>query len=256
MSQTLGRALQMLISMGTSDRSLQELADEIGVHKSTALRLLRTLEEERFVQHDDAHRYRLGTRLFELANQALEQREIQVVAHPHLIRLNRTTSQTIHLAAFEGGQAIYIDKLDSKHAIRMYSRVGLPAPLHCTAVGKILVSALPPAEREAVARSIEYTPMTENTTLTAEDYLAELEIVARQGYAEDHEEHESFVNCLAVPVRDGTGSIVAALSVSVPNIVTDFQGVLELRPLLAECARAISADLGWRPRDASVEITD
>ncbi len=247
MSQSLARAMQMMISMSEGERSLEQLADELGVHKSTALRLLRTLEDERFVHHDSAHRYRLGTRLFELANRALEQRTVRTVAHPRLAELNRATSQTVHLAVYESGQAVYIDKFDSTHSVRMYSRVGLPAPLHCTAVGKVLVAALPPAEREAVARSIDYVKMTDKTLLTPDAYLAELRKVARQGFSEDHGEHESFVNCVGVPIRDGSGAVVAAMSVSVPTIVLDHQGVLELLPLVRDTADAISADLGWHP---------
>jgi len=247
MSQSLARALRLMISMSDGDRSLEQLADELGVHKSTALRLLRTLEDERFVHHDDRHRYRLGSRLFELANRALEQRAVLSVAHPYLVELNRVTTQTIHLAVYESGQAIYVDKLDSRHSVRLYSRVGLTAPLHCTAVGKVLVAALPPAQREAVARSLDYVRMTENTNRDAATYLVELERVARQGFSADHGEHESFVNCLAVPIRDGTGAVVAAVSVTVPTIVLDYQGMLELLPIVRDTADAISADLGWRP---------
>ncbi|MET0966284.1 MAG: IclR family transcriptional regulator [Nakamurella sp.] len=245
MSQSLAKALQMMISMGGEDKSLEQLAADLDVHKSTALRLLRTLEDERFVQHDSQHRYRLGTRLFELANQALEQRAVRTVAHPHLAELNKDIGQTVHLAVFESGQAIYIDKFDSRHAVRMYSRIGLPAPLHCTAVGKVLVSSMPLAEQQRIADGIDYVKMTDRTILTAADYLAELKLVAQQGYAEDHEEHETFVNCVGVPVRDGTGAVVAAMSVSVPNIVLDHQGVLALLPVVRETADVISADLGW-----------
>lgn len=246
MSQSLARAMRMMISMSESDCSLEQLADELGVHKSTALRLLRTLEDERFVQHDSAHRYRLGTRLFELANRALEQRTVRTVAHPRLAELNRATSQTVHLAVYESGQAVYVDKFDSMHSLRMYSRVGLTAPLHCTAVGKVLVAGLPPAEREAVAARIDYVPMTSRTLRSPTAYLAELKKVAEQGFAADHEEHESFVNCVGVPIRDGTGAVVAAMSLSVPNVVLDQQGVLDLLPLVKDTADAISADLGWQ----------
>lgn len=255
MSQSLARAMQMMISMGEQERSLEQLSETLGVHKSTALRLLRTLEEERFVQHDSNHRYRLGTRLFELANQALEQRTVRTVAHPLLAALNQATGQTVHLAVYESGQAIYIDKFDSTHAVRMYSRVGLPAPLHCTAVGKILVSSLPIAEQQRIAGSLDYVKMTSNTILTPADYLAELTRVAQQGFAEDHEEHEAFVNCVGVPIRDGTGAVVAAMSVSVPNIVLDHQGVLDLLPTVHATADAISADLGWRPTPSRKILT-
>ncbi|WP_280235251.1 IclR family transcriptional regulator [Nocardia cyriacigeorgica] len=251
MSQSVSRALSILVSLGEDSRSLDELAGALGVHKSTVLRLLQTMESQRFVTHDAQHRYALGSRLFELANHALEQRDIRTVARPHLSALNTETQQTIHLATFESGEAIYIDKFDATQSVRMYSRIGRPAPLHCTAVGKVLVSALPPAERETIAHRLDYRRFTDNTITTPEGYLAELDVVATQGFAEDHEEHESFVNCIGMPVRNGTGAVVAAVSMSVPDILLDHDQVLAELPRLRAAAEAISIDLGWTPGRAT-----
>ncbi|MFC9894621.1 IclR family transcriptional regulator [Nocardia sp. NPDC127579] len=247
MSQSLSRALTILLSLGTDGRSLDQLAGELGVHKSTVLRLLQTMEAQRFVTHDSDHRYLLGSRLFELANQALEQRDVRTLARPHLAALNTDTGQTIHLATYESGEAIYIDKFDAIQSVRMYSRIGRPAPLHCTAVGKVLVSARPRAEWRAIAERIDYREFTDRTIRDPEQYLAELELVAAQGYAEDHEEHETFVNCIGVPVRDGTGAVVAAVSMSVPDMLLDHDQVLARLPRVRAAADAISAELGWSP---------
>ncbi|QIS11174.1 IclR family transcriptional regulator [Nocardia arthritidis] len=245
MSQSLLRALTILVSLGTDTQSLDQLAAQLGVHKSTVLRLLQTMESERFVTHDSQHRYALGSRLFELANQALEHRDVRALARPHLAKLNAQTGQTIHLATYESGDVIYIDKIDAIHSVRMYSRIGRPAPLHCTAVGKVLVAAQPPAERRAIADRIDYHPFTERTIRTPERYLAELEMVAAQGYAEDHEEHETFVNCIGVPVRNGTGAVIAAVSMSVPDMLLDHDQVLAALPQVRAAADAISIELGW-----------
>jgi DNA-binding IclR family transcriptional regulator len=247
-SQSLSRALTILGLLGTGARSLDQLATVLDVHKTTVLRLLRTMEAERFVRHDADHRYLLGSRLFELANDSLEQRDVRSVARPHLVELNSTTGQTIHLAAYEAGEAVYIDKFDATQSLRMYSRVGRPAPLHCTAVGKILVSARPRAERERIARAITYTRFTDRTIDSPERYLDELDLVLGQGYAEDHEEHESFVNCVGVAVRNGTGDVVAAVSMSVPDMLLDHQQVLGALPQIRRTADAISEDLGWRAK--------
>ncbi|MFI9511064.1 IclR family transcriptional regulator [Nocardia sp. NPDC052566] len=247
MSQSLLRALTILVSLGQDTQSLDQLAAQLGVHKSTVLRLLQTMESERFVTHDSQHRYALGSRLFELANQSLEHRDVRALARPHLAALNAETRQTIHLATYESGDVIYIDKLDAIHSVRMYSRIGRPAPLHCTAVGKVLVAAQPRTEWRAIAERIEYHPFTERTIRTPEGYLAELERVAAQGYAEDHEEHETFVNCIGVPVRNGTGAVVAALSMSVPDMLLDHEQVLAALPQVRAAADAISTELGWTP---------
>ncbi|MEU7633687.1 IclR family transcriptional regulator [Nocardia sp. NPDC049220] len=252
MSQSLSRALTILVSLGEDSQSLDQLANQLGVHKSTVLRLLQTMEAQRFVTHDSQHRYMLGSRLFELANRTLEQRDVRTLARPHLTALNAATKQTIHLATYESGEAIYIDKFDATESVRMYSRIGRPAPLHCTAVGKVLVSARPRAEWPSIAEQIDYRPFTEHTIRTPESYLRELEKVAAQGFAEDHEEHESFVNCIGVPVHDGTGAVVAAVSMSVPDMLLEHDQVLAELPRVRATAEAISAELGWTPSQVTI----
>ncbi|ATL67079.1 IclR family transcriptional regulator [Nocardia terpenica] len=247
MSQSLQRALTILVELGEDAKTLDQLATRLGVHKSTVLRLLQTMEAQRFVTHDSGHRYTLGARLFELANRSLERRDVRTVARRHLEALNAATGQTVHLATYESGEAIYIDKLDATQSVRMYSRVGRPAPLHCTAVGKVLVSAQPRTQWRAIAEKLDYHPFTDRTIRTPERYLAELETVAAQDFAEDNEEHESFVNCIAAPIRNGTGTVVAAVSVSVPDMLLDHDQVLGLLPRVRATADAVSTELGWNP---------
>jgi DNA-binding IclR family transcriptional regulator len=248
MSQSLSRALTILGALGEGPKSLEQLAVQLDVHKSTVLRLLRTMESERFVRHDADHRYVLASRFFELSNRALEQRDVRTLARPHLSALNAGTGQTVHLAVYESPEAVYIDKLDAIQSVRMYSRVGRPAPLHCTAVGKVLIAGLPRSEWRQIAERIEYTKFTERTIDSPDRYLAEVELVAAQGYAEDQEEHESFVNCIAVPIRDGTGAVAAAVSMSVPDMLLNHEQVLATLPQVRTAAEAISDELGWDPR--------
>jgi DNA-binding IclR family transcriptional regulator len=247
MSQTVARAMRLLRELGDGERTLEELAATIDVHKTTALRLLRPMEDERLVQRDTAYRYRLGPQLFALAGLALEQRGIRGVAAPRLRELNAETGQTVHLAAYEGGEVVYVDKYDSRHPVRMYSRIGLRAPLHCAAVSKVLLADLPEPQRRRVVAAIEYTPHTPNTITDPQALLAELRIVAEQGWAQDRAEHESFINCLAAPVRDVTGRVVAAISISVPDVVLPYEEVLELLPRLRRTADEVSADCGLAP---------
>ena len=244
MSQSLRRALTILGELGDGPRGLDELAATIGVHKTTVLRLLRTMEAEGFVHGDAGHRYHLGSRLVALAGAALEERGVRSVAAPHLARLNDATGETVHLGVYEGGSVVYQDKYDSRRAIRMYSRVGLSMPLHATAIAKVLLADLPEPHRRRVAREIEYTRFTDNTLTGPAALLAELDRVAAQGYALDDAEHETFIRCVAAPVRDATGRAVAAVSVSVPAVVQDRDGVLALLPGLLDTVRAVSADCG------------
>ncbi len=244
MSQSLDRALAILSELADGPRTLDQLAETVDVHKSTVLRLLRTLESRRFVQRSDPRHYRLGVSLFDLASRALEDRDVRRLVEPALRVLNETTRHTVHLASYEAGEVVYIDKFDGQHSVRMYSRIGRRAPLHCTAVAKVLLAALPVADRRSVANRIIYEPRTPNTITNPTDFLAELAKVAADGYAVDNAEHEEFIHCVAAPIHDANGAVVAAVSVSVPKMMLDFDGLLGLVPELRRAAAAASADCG------------
>jgi DNA-binding IclR family transcriptional regulator len=246
-SQSLDRALTVLAGLAEGPRTLDQLAELAGVHKSTVLRLLRTLEVHRFVQRDGVRYYRLGTALFDLAYRALEERDVRRLVEPALRDLNAATGHTVHLASYEGGEVVYIDKFESRHHVRMYSRIGRRAPLSCTAVAKVLLAALPPAERRAVAVSIDYPPCTANSITGPEAYRAELARVAERGFAVDNAEHENFINCIAAPIRGIRGEVLAAVSLSVPTMLLDLDGLLGLVPDLLAAAAKASAECGWSP---------
>ena len=244
MSQSLGRALDLLDLVSRGVGTLDALAAEVGVHKATVLRLLQTLERRGFVSHGSGHRYHVGPALFALASTALEAQDVRAAAARHLRSLAAETGQTIHLAAYQDGVVSYIDKVESRQPLRMYSHVGAPAPLHATAVGKVLLGGLDTAERERVAVGIAYERYTDRTIATPAALLAEVRLSAERGWAEDHEEHETFMNCVGAPVFGPDGLVAAAVSVSVPNVVLPYEGVLGLLPALLATTAAISAELG------------
>lgn len=215
------------------------------MHKTTVLRLLRTLESQHFVHRQGNRHYRLGSAVFDLAHRALEDRDVRRSAAAALADLNARTGHTVHLATYEDGEVVYVDKYEGRHSVRMYSRIGRRAPLRCTAVGKVLVAALEPARRAEVAASLGYPRLTEKTLSGPDEYLAELRRVAARGYAVDNAEHEGFVHCVAAPVRGTGGAVLAAVSLSVPRVLLDFDGLLALVPDLMAAAREASVHSGW-----------
>ncbi len=242
MSQSVERALAVLPLLARGPATLGAVAEALGVHKSTALRLLRTLHQHGLVYRQPDGRYRLGAQLFALAAEAIENLDVRDIAHPHLMELNRATGHTVHLALHQDDEVVYVDKVDSRYPVRMYSRIGRPVPLTVAAVAKLLLADLPDAERRALADRIEYPRYTARSTPDAAAFLRELDLVREQGWATDLGGHEESINCLGAPVRGPHGRVVAALSVSAPGVVLAAEGLLELLPQVLRTADAISQD--------------
>lgn len=242
MSQTVDRALSILPLLAEGPASLDQVAQRLGVHKSTALRLLRTLHEHGMVHRQPDQRYRLGARLFALAQQAVETLDVREIAHPYLVELNERTGHTVHLAVHEEDEVLYIDKVESRYPVRMYSRIGKPVAITVAAVAKLLLADLPEPERRAVAERLDYPRYTARSLTNASAFLTELAKVREQGWATDLGGHEESINCVAAPVRGADGRAVAAMSVSAPNVVVSADELLALLPLVRRTADAISAE--------------
>ncbi|MEU7020343.1 IclR family transcriptional regulator [Streptomyces sp. NPDC046203] len=242
MSQTVDRALSILPLLARGPADLGQVAGRLGVHKSTALRLLRTLHEHGLVYRQQDQRYRLGAGLFALAQEAVENLDVREIAHPHLAALGERTGHTVHLAVREEGEVLYIDKVESRYPVRMYSRIGKPVAITVAAVAKLLLADLPEPERRALAARLDYPRYTPRSTSDAAAFLAELATVREQGWATDLGGHEESINCVAAPVRGADGRVVAAMSVSAPNVVVTADELLALLPLVRRTAEEISAE--------------
>ncbi|MDX2849817.1 IclR family transcriptional regulator [Streptomyces sp. PA03-3a] len=251
MSQTVDRALRILPLLAEGPANLEQVATRLDVHKSTALRLLRTLHEHGMVYRQDDQRYRLGARLFALAQEAMENLDVRGIAHPHLVALNELTGHTVHLAVYEEGEVVYIDKVESRYAVRMYSRIGKPVAITVAAVAKLLLADLPEAERRAVARSLEYPRYTARSITDPAAHLAELARVREQGWASDLGGHEESINCVAAPIRGADGRVAAACSISAPNVVVSAEELLKLCPQVQRTAEAISREYSGRPSEGT-----
>ncbi|MFD3355084.1 IclR family transcriptional regulator [Streptomyces fradiae] len=242
MSQTVDRALSILPLLARGPADLGQVAARLGVHKSTALRLLRTLHEHGLVHRQQDQRYRLGARLFALAQEAAESLDVREIAHPHLVRLNEETGHTVHLAVREGDEVLYIDKVESRYPVRMYSRIGRPVAVTVAAVAKVVLADLPEPELHALTARLDYPRYTPRSTPDAAAFRAELATVREQGWAADLGGHEESVNCVAAPVRGPDGRVAAALSVSAPNVVVTAEELLALLPRVRAAARAAGDD--------------
>lgn len=247
MSQTVDRALSILPLLAEGPANLEQVAGRLGVHKSTALRLLRTLHEHGMVYRQSDQRYRLGARLFALAQQAVENLDVREIAHPHLVELNEKCGHTVHLAVYEENEVLYIDKVESRYPVRMYSRIGKPVAITVAAVAKLLLADLPEPERRALAEKLDYPLYTSRSTPNATAFLAELAKVREQAGPPTSVATRS-PSTASGPVRGADGRLVAAMSVSAPNVVVTAEELLTLLPLVRRTADAISREYSGNTR--------
>lgn len=248
MSGSVQRALQILVHLADSPATISDLGRSLGVHRATAMRLLRTLEEERFVRRGADGRYHLGPRMRTLAHTAVESLDLPTAAGEHLRALGEKCGHTVHLAGLEDGAVVYLDKVETRHTIRMYSRIGAAAPSHATGVGKVILAHVSPDERDRMLGDEPFLRCTPNTHTDRAGLELELERVRNQGWALDDFEHEEFIHCVAAPVRDASGAVCGAVSVSTPRMVVDRNELLALVPDVMATAEAVSAELGWEQR--------
>lgn len=246
MSQTLLRAITILEMVAEQPRRIGEIAAALNVHHSTALRLIHTLRDNRLVVEQTDHCYRLGSGLFSLANLALEQIDLRDVAKPHMRSLSEATGETVHLGVMESGAVVYLDKVEASHPVRMYSRVGATAPLHCTGVAKAILAFQNESKLERILESTEFHRHTSKTITAIEDYRAELAKVRELGYAFDREEHEIGIHCVAAPIHEADGQVQAGLSLSVPTSRVPPEQLEDLAGSLVNATTQVSTALGWR----------
>ena len=229
-------------------RTLTDISHEVDINTSTTFRLLATLVNHNFLELDDATgRYQLGFACLELARSYQTGSELLRVARPEIRKLRDTTKETVHLAALDGTEVVYLEKLEGLHAIGlMSSRVGRRAPAYCTGVGKALLSHVDP---EFILENIRWGNLirfNKRTIIDLDELLKHLRESRRRGYALDEGEHEKEVRCVAAPIFDQSGEVVAAVSVSGPESRMDpVDQNEELIRFTMQTAQDISAKLGY-----------
>lgn len=236
--------------IGKEPRRIGEIAGFLGVHHSTALRLLQSMRRQNFVFELPDHRYRLGSATFRLGFQALENLDLRQVARPFMERLNDLTGETVHLAMLEGRDVIYIEKVEAQHAVRMYSRIGAIAPMHCAAVAKAILAFVDQGEQDRLLRERELTARTEHSLTTLGALRADLAEARERGYVLDAEENEPGIHCVGMPLFNGARQVAGAMSISAPMSRISRSALISFVPMLCEATQAVSRELGWKPREA------
>jgi DNA-binding IclR family transcriptional regulator len=244
--RSVDRAASLLIALGESsgEAGVTELARRLGLHKSTASRLLATLERRGLVEQDEeSGKYRLGLVVIRLAERAERTLDLRSIAMPELERLARLTRETTGLGALDGDQLMTVAQADGPNLIAVGDWTGRATPLHCVASGKVLLAAL--AEREVLRIVRKGLPAyTERTVTQLEPLLAELARVRRRGFATALGEYELGLNAVAAPVHDARGAVIAAVDIWGPAFRLTPRRIPELAVQAREAATAISVRLG------------
>ncbi len=239
--QSVDRAFALLEALATAGApvGVGEIAELTGLPQGTVHRLLQTLQQRGYVRRDPTRKYSLGTGAIRLADAA--QRALARSARPHLAELVALSGETANLAVLEGDDVVYVAQVSSPHTLRMFAEVGRHVPPHSTAVGKVLLAALPREQALAMLRRTGLEPRTSTTITDLAVFDAELDRVAQQGWAVDEQEQEAGVRCVAVPVG-GPGPVVAALSLSGPADRFAGAGDADLVAQMGRIGHAFGAD--------------
>ena len=248
MIQSVDRALQILELLRKNPRGLgvTELSISLQVAKSTAHRLLMSLEEHGYVQKIGREStYRLGLKFIEMNYTVTKNLNVLEIARPFIENLSKETGEIVHLVTLDGQEIIYIDKVENSSTIRIYSQIGRRGPLHCTAVGKSILAFLEESEANQLIDNIEFPRFTDYTLTTREALLNELEIIKKDAYSYDNQEHEMGIRCVGAPIFEHNGRPQYALSVTGPLDRMSDEILQHHIPLLKETVKKISRSLGY-----------
>ena len=252
--KSLIKALRILDALGESSTgcSITELSRELKIGKSTVHRLLATLKDVGYVMVDPlTSRYTLGSTIARLAEQLSHQSPLLNLGTPTMQLLSRDCNETTNLATLEGRDVLYIAKQDSPEPLRMSGQVGRRLPAYSTALGKALLAALSDREvRRLYGGANKLRKLTPNTIDSLDDLTAELETIRREGFAFDREETYIGVQCLAAAVRDHSGKVVAAISISAPKHRMTPESKRLWKDALLRRTRELSEKLGYVPPES------
>ncbi|KAF1049379.1 IclR family transcriptional regulator domain-containing protein [Xylophilus sp.] len=254
-SHTLEKAFNILDAIGSEPHGLSQsaLAERLAIPRTTAYRLLATLVDRGMVRRDSLRRvYCLGFRRFEMAGQVYTMPDLMAAA---ALELRDLTGETSYLTALDGAEVVSLERCDGAHSLRSNAVLGQRKPVYCTSQGKAILSALDPAERDAIVRDVTPKPLTQHTIADRRRLQAELKITAARGYPIDDEEIVVGVGCVGAPVVDTAGRVRGAISVAGPAWRLTPERVELLGPEVAEAARRVGPQLqASRPVDGDAVV--
>src|SRR3954453_3355684 len=246
--QSVDRALTILEMLAREgEAGVTDIAADLGVHKSTAFRLLATLESHRMVEQDgDRGRYRLGVGNLRLAGATTARLDLVSEARPVCRQLAADTGETVNITVRSETSALYLDQVAGSSALQSHNWVGQHIPLHATSNGKVLISELTDPELKLAVR--ELPRLTDRTVTRRAELKAQLDHIREVGYAVAVDELEDGLTAAAAPIRNAHGDVVASMSISGPTFRLTEDRLERDVPVLVAAATEVSHRLGWGQR--------
>ena len=236
-----------LFSLQKPEWGVSEISKELNLYKSCVHNTLYTLLNRGFMtQNPENGKYRLSIKFFELGSIVLEKIDLRKIAHPYIEQLSREFDETVHLGILSDEEVVSIESEKSNQSLQPQIYIGKRAPLHCTGVGKTLLAFLDQERIEHIIGEKSLKKYTKNTITDTNQLQKELQQIRSQGYAVDNMEHEPGVRCIAAPIRDYHGEVVASLSLSGPEFRITKEKIPLIKVKVITYCQLISQAMGYR----------
>ncbi|CUS85154.1 transcriptional regulator, IclR family [Candidatus Kryptonium thompsonii] len=235
---------------GRFELGVGEISKILKMHKSTVHRFLRSMEKVGVIErNNETGKYRLGLKLYELGNSVSLKKIMVDRARKYLEDLHWYLNETVHFATLKNGEVVYLDKIIADRNFVIISEVGKRLPAHCTGLGKAMLAFLPESDVKRIIKEKGLKKFTKNTITNKKDLFEELKKIRECGYAIDNEEIEYGLRCIAAPIFNGDGEVIAAVSISGPSSRINETTYEEYSKHVIKTARLISEELknvNWR----------
>lgn len=235
-----------LLAVESQGLGVSEVARRLSLNKSTAHRILNAITDRGYLEKTADGMYSLGMQFVELTSRKLGSIELTTEAKPFLNELTAKLGQSSHLAILDGEDAVYIDKVEVTRNLRLYSQIGKRIPIYCSGLGKSLLLDLDNQTILSMLRRCKMERLTEHTLVTPEAVLEEVQVGRTQGWTVDNEEHDDGIRCIAAPVYDYRGKIIAAISSAGSSAFFTKEKDAEYSKIVCQTARSISARMGYK----------
>lgn len=251
--QSITKAVDILqcFTREHSEHTLVSLSRRLGIPKATVHRILVTLKEKGLIAYDAAtQKYRLGMAFLEFSSLVLEQMDFRTVIRPELQKLSDRLNVNIYLSTLSGNNIVYLDELQAHRYVVISSKLGSITPAYCSAMGKAMLAGLTRKQFEQTLGDIPLLRRTIKTITDHEELWENIKKASAQGYAFEEGEYEDGLSCLAAPVRNYNGDIIAAFSISAPSTYFGTDTYSEILQEVCETSERINALLGYRSRSS------